>query len=119
MAGRDRGRKAEKWPKKSLRELYVRFERREPGSQESKRISASKSSTPSAEPWRLSGSGRPATPAAAPFREHLLDRVDKRHFLAPMAMELDEWLKSKPGGSGLGRSARGLAQTIPVLHDLR
>src|SRR5580700_9451858 len=30
------------------------------------------------------------------YRGHLLDRVDQRRFLAPMAIELDEWLKSKP-----------------------
>src|SRR2546425_1652719 len=30
------------------------------------------------------------------YRDHLRDRVDQRQFLAPMAIELDEWLKSNP-----------------------
>jgi hypothetical protein len=29
-------------------------------------------------------------------RNHLRDRVDQRQFLAPIAIELDEWLKSNP-----------------------
>jgi hypothetical protein len=32
----------------------------------------------------------PRDPRRRAFREHLLDRVDQRHFLAPMAIELDE-----------------------------
>jgi len=35
-----RGRKGEKSPKKTLRELYARLEKTQPGSEESKRISA-------------------------------------------------------------------------------
>jgi len=37
------------------------------------------------------------------YREHLRDRVDKRQFLAPMALELDEWLKRAPCGFELLR----------------
>jgi hypothetical protein len=35
-----RGRAAQKSPKKTLRELYARLEKTQPGSEESKRISA-------------------------------------------------------------------------------
>ena len=41
------------------------------------------------------------------FREHLLDRVEKRFFLAPMAIELNEWLKTGPEAPDLGEAPEG------------
>jgi hypothetical protein len=41
------------------------------------------------------------------FREHLLDRVEKRHFLARMAIELNEWLNSEPEAPDLEEAPEG------------
>jgi hypothetical protein len=41
------------------------------------------------------------------YRDHLRDRVDQRQFLAPMAMELDEWLKSNPEAPDLEEASEG------------
>ena len=41
------------------------------------------------------------------FREHLRERVDKRYFLAPMALELDEWLRSAPEAPDLDEAPEG------------
>jgi len=41
------------------------------------------------------------------FREHLLDRVEKRHFLAPMAIELDGWLKTGPKAPDVEEAPEG------------
>jgi hypothetical protein len=49
----------------------------------------------------------PRDPRCLSFREHLLDRVDKRHFLASMAIELDEWLKSGPQAPNLEEAPEG------------
>jgi len=46
------------------------------------------------------------------YREHLLDRVDKRQFLAPMAIELDEWVKTGPEAPDLEEAPEGLAQVF-------
>jgi len=41
------------------------------------------------------------------YRDHLRDRVDQRQFLAPMAIELDAWLKTGPGAPDLEESPQG------------
>ncbi len=41
------------------------------------------------------------------YRDHLRDRVDKRQFLASMAVELDEWLKSNPEAPDLEEAPEG------------
>jgi hypothetical protein len=41
------------------------------------------------------------------YREHLRDRVDKRQFLAPMAIELDEWLKRTPDAPDVEEAPEG------------
>jgi hypothetical protein len=38
----------------------------------------------------------PRDPRCQAYREHLRERVDKRQFLVPMAMELSAWLETKP-----------------------
>jgi hypothetical protein len=38
----------------------------------------------------------PRDPRCRAFRDHLRDRVGQRQFLAPMAIELDAWLKTGP-----------------------
>jgi hypothetical protein len=46
--------------------------------------------------WRPLRSGHPGTPGAVPSATICAIRVDQRQFLAPIAIELDEWLKSNP-----------------------
>ena len=41
------------------------------------------------------------------FREHLLVRVEKRRFLAPMAIELDGWLKTGPKAPDVEEAPEG------------
>src|ERR1700736_2166614 len=41
------------------------------------------------------------------YRDHLRDRVDKRQFLAPMALELDVWPKSRPQAPNLEETPEG------------
>jgi hypothetical protein len=41
------------------------------------------------------------------YRDHLRDRVDKRQFLAPMALELDAWLRSGPEAPDLEEAPEG------------
>src|SRR5437667_3606796 len=41
------------------------------------------------------------------YRDHLRDRVDKRQFLASMAVELEEWLKSNPEAPDLEEAPEG------------
>jgi hypothetical protein len=40
-------------------------------------------------------------------REHLRKRVDDRHFIAPMAIELDAWLKRGPYAPDLNEAPQG------------
>ena len=49
----------------------------------------------------------PRDPRCRAFQNHLRDRVDQRHFLAPMAMELDAWLKSGPEAPDLEEAPQG------------
>jgi hypothetical protein len=41
------------------------------------------------------------------YRDHLRDRVDKRQFLAPRALELNEWLMSSPEAPDLQEVPEG------------
>src|SRR5712692_10727237 len=48
------------------------------------------------------------------YRDHLRDRVDQRQFLAPMAIELDGWLKSNPEAPDLEEAPKaGTNFSIP------
>jgi|SRR3984957_7961059 hypothetical protein len=49
----------------------------------------------------------PRDPRCRAFRDHLRDRVDQRQFLAPMAIELDAWLKTGPEAPGLEEAPEG------------
>jgi hypothetical protein len=49
----------------------------------------------------------PRDPRCRAFRDHLRDRVDQRQFLAPMAIELDAWLKTGPEAPGLEEASEG------------
>ena len=49
----------------------------------------------------------PRDPQCRAFQGHLRDRVDQRQFLAPMAMELDAWLKTAPEAPDLKEASQG------------
>jgi hypothetical protein len=49
----------------------------------------------------------PRDPRCRAFRDHLRDRVDQRQFLAPMATELDAWLKTGPDAPDLEEAQEG------------
>jgi hypothetical protein len=49
----------------------------------------------------------PRDPRCRAYRDHLRDRVDQRQFLAPMAIELDEWLRTNPEAPDLAAAPQG------------